>query len=112
MSKKSMLALALVLSPLVAFGQVPDSIYEVERAAAYVVHNDGMVLYIPSTHEVVIQPKGGWNTAPLNWVNNPLGIHNNRWPLLDYLCKPQLSTGGPVGDSAKECNFPNYVVRK
>ena len=104
------LALVLLVLASSSMAQVPDSITEVERAAAYIVYNDGMIRYIPNSHEVVIQPKG-WNTAPFSW-ENMLGIKENRWPFLDYLCKPQLSTGGPVPARPSICSVPRYVVRK
>ncbi len=103
---------ALVVSGYTA-AQVPNSIYEAERRASYIMHNDGVIRYIPKDYEVVVQPKG-FNTAPFAYPKNLLGTLNNRWPLLDTLCKrfPQLSTGGPVQETPAACEQPNYVIRK
>jgi len=93
----------------VAHAQVPAW----PEYASYVVYISGDVVYVPSTHEVVIQPKGGWNTAPATW-KNMLGISNNRWPLLDGLCEYYARpVVGPtvVPQKPALCNAANYVLK-
>ncbi len=111
---KYLLVLLLSLSPL-ALGQVPDTIWDSQLGASYVVYNDGLVRYVPDTHEVVIQPKGGWNTAPFTWTENPLGVYGNTWPFFDALCVhlgDRVGAGETVPYPPKACNEPRYVVRK
>lgn len=81
--------------------------------ASYVVYVSGDVVYVPDTHEVVIQPKNGWNTAPFTW-KNLYGIHNNRWPFLDAICdyiEQPVVGPGPAVEQQPVCDEPNYVLK-
>ncbi len=102
---KYLLVLLLSFSPL-ALGQGSNTVWEME--ASYVVYKDGLVRYVPDTHEVVIQPKGGWNTAPFTW-DNMLGTAGNKWPLFDAIC---AHAGETESNPHKSCAEPRYVVRK
>ena len=100
-------AIMLVAAPLSA--QVPN--WPNDGVARYIVHADGYILYVPDTHEVVVQPKGA-NTAPFSW-DNYLGIKDNKWPLLEAICStfPRYSAGGPVEDTPEVCKGLGPVVR-
>ena len=101
---------ALVLFAGAAHAQVPAW----PEYASYVVYVSGDVVYVPDTHEVVIQPKGGWNTGPFKWKGNPMGIVNNRWVLLDALCESlEQPVVGPTPALGPQpvCQEPNYVLK-
>lgn len=92
-----------------AHAQVPDW----PERALYVAYDSGDIVYVPTTHQVVIQPKG-WNTAPFVWLTNPLGVADNRWPFLDAICdyiEQPVASPGPDLPHQPVCDFPNYVIK-
>ena len=103
-------ALFFILLVPFSHAQVPDW----PEYARYVVYDSGDIVYVPATHEVIIQPKGEWNTAPFAYPGNIFGVEQNRWPFLDALCKYfEQPVVGPTPTPGPQpvCQEPNYVVK-